>query len=58
MEWQYVATTVGAATECEKLAEIWDDKRRNYLKAIGVDPANFLGKKPEPKSFKEQLLGE
>ena len=36
MKWEYVATTVGADVKCKKLAEIWDDKRRNYLIAFSM----------------------
>ena len=49
MKWEYVSTTVGADVKCKKLAEIWDDKRRNYLKIIGIDPVEILGEKPKPK---------
>jgi len=60
MKWEYVATTVGADVKCKKLAEIWDDKRRNYLKIIGIDPVEILGEKPKPKSkpktFEERFL--
>ncbi len=56
MKWGYVATTAGAAVKCKKLAEIWDEKRRNYLTVIGVKPDDILGKKPKPKSFQERLL--
>jgi hypothetical protein len=38
------------------LAEIWDDKRRNYLKIIGVDPNEILGEKPKPKTLKEKII--
>jgi hypothetical protein len=50
MKWEYVATTVGADAKCKKLAEIWDDKRRNYLKIIGLDPNEILGEKPKTKT--------
>ena len=56
MKWEYVATTAGADSKCKKLAEIWDDKRRNYLKIIGLDPIEILGEKPKPKSLKEKLI--
>jgi hypothetical protein len=56
MKWEYVATTAGADAKCKKLAEIWDDKRRNYLKIIGVDPLDILGEKPKPKTLKEKLV--
>ena len=60
MKWEYVATTAGADTKCKNLAEIWDDKRRNYLKIIGVDPVEILGEKPKPKpkpkTFEEKFL--
>ncbi len=56
MKWEYVATTVGADVKCKKLAEIWDDKRRNYLKIIGIDPVEILGEKPKPKTFEERFL--
>ena len=60
MKWEYVATTVGADVKCKKLAEIWDDKRRNYLKIIGIDPVEILGEKPKPKpkpkTFEERLF--
>jgi len=56
MKWEYVATTAGADAKCKKLAEIWDDKRRNYLKIIGVDPIEILGEKPKPKTLKEKLV--
>lgn len=56
MKWEYVATTAGADAKCKKLAEIWDDKRRNYLKIIGVDPVEILGEKPRPKTLKEKLV--
>ena len=60
MKWEYVATTVGADVKCKKLAEIWDEKRRNYLKIIGIDPVEILGEKPKPKpkpkTFEERLL--
>jgi hypothetical protein len=56
MKWEYVATTVGADVKCKKLAEIWDDKRRNYLKIIGLDPNEILGEKPKPKTIKEKLV--
>ena len=60
MKWEYVATTVGADVKCKKLAEIWDDKRRNYLKIIGIDPVEILGEKPKPKpkpkTFEEKFL--
>ena len=60
MKWEYVATTVGAGVKCKKLAEIWDDKRRNYLKIIGVDPDEILGEKPKPKpkpkTFEERFF--
>lgn len=56
MKWEYVATTAGAASKCKELAEIWDDKRRNYLNIIGIDPIKILGAKPKPKNFKEKLL--
>jgi hypothetical protein len=46
MKWEYVATTLGADVKCKKLAEIWDDKRRNYLKIIGIDPVAILEKNP------------
>lgn len=60
MEWEYVATTAGADTKCDELAEIWDDKRRNYLKIIGIDPVEILGEKPKPKpkpkTFEERFF--
>ena len=56
MKWEYVATTAGADAKCKELAEIWDDKRRNYLKIIGLDPNEILGEKPKPKTFKEKLI--
>jgi hypothetical protein len=60
MKWEYVATTVGADVKCEKLAEIWDDKRRNYLKIIGIDHVEILGEKPKPKpkpkTFEERFF--
>ncbi len=60
MKWEYVATTVGAEVKCKKLAEIWDDKRRNYLKIIGIDPVEILGEKPKarpkPKTFEERFF--
>ena len=60
MKWEYVATTVGAGVKCKKLAEIWDDKRRNYLKIIGIDPVEILGEKPKPKpkpkTFEERFF--
>lgn len=56
MKWGYVATTAGAAGKCKKLAEIWDEKRRNYLTVIGVKPDDILGEKPKPKSFQERFL--
>ena len=62
MKWEYVPTTVGADFKCKKLAEIWDDKRRNYLKTIGIDPVTILGEKPKPKpkpkpkTLEERLL--
>jgi hypothetical protein len=60
MKWEYVATTVGADVKCKKLAEIWDDKRRNYLKIIGIDPVEILGEKPKPKpkpkNFEERFF--
>ena len=60
MKWEYVATTVGADVKCKKLAEIWDDKRRNYLKIIGIDPVEILGEKPKqkpkPKTFEERFF--
>ena len=59
MKWEYVPTTAGAEVKCKKLAEIWDDKRRNYLKLIGIDPVEILGEKPKPKpkpkTFKERF---
>jgi len=60
MKWEYVATTVGADAKCKKLAEIWDDKRRNYLKIMGLNPDEILGERPKPKSkpktFEERFL--
>jgi hypothetical protein len=60
MKWEYVATTVGADVKCKKLAEIWDDKRRNYLKILGIDPVTILGEKPKPKpkpkTFEERFF--
>jgi hypothetical protein len=60
MKWEYVSTTVGADVKCKKLAEIWDDKRRNYLKIIGIDPVAILGEKPKPKpkpkTFEERFF--
>ena len=60
MKWEYVATTVGADVKCKKLAEIWDDKRRNYLKIIGIDTVEILGEKPKPKpkpkTFEERFF--
>lgn len=56
MKWQYVATTAGAAAKCRKHAEIWDEKRRNYLLILGENPVEILGEKPKPKSFQERLL--
>jgi hypothetical protein len=60
MKWGYVPTTVGADVKCKKLAEIWDDKRRNYLKIIGIDPVEILGEKPKqkpkPKTFEERFF--
>ncbi len=60
MKWEYVATTAGADAKCKKLAEIWDDKRRNYLKIIGLNPNEILGEKPKPKpkpkTLEERLL--
>jgi hypothetical protein len=56
MKWEYVATTAGADAKCKKLADIWDDKRRNYLKIIGLDPIEILGEKPKPKTLKEKLI--
>ena len=60
MKWEYVPTTVGADVKCKKLAEIWDDKRRNYLKIMGIDPVTILGEKPKPKpkpkTLEERLL--
>lgn len=60
MKWEYVPTTVGADVKCKKLAEIWDDKRRNYLKIIGINPVEILGDKPKPKpkpkTLEERLL--
>jgi hypothetical protein len=48
MKWEYVATTAGADAKCKKLADVWDDKRRNYLKIIGLDPIEILGEKSKP----------
>ena len=60
MKWEYVPTTVGADVKCKKLTEIWDDKRRNYLKIIGINPVEILGEKPKPKpkpkTFEEKFL--
>lgn len=60
MKWEYVSTTVGADVKCKKLTEIWDDKRRNYLKIIGIDPVEILGEKPKPKpkpkTFEERFF--
>ena len=56
MKWEYVATTAGADAKCKKLADIWDDKRRNYLKIIGLNPIEILGEKPKPKTLKEKLI--
>lgn len=60
MKWEYVATTVGAEVKCKKLTEIWDDKRRNYLKIIGINPNEILGEKlkpkPKPKNFEERFF--
>lgn len=60
MKWEYVATTVGAAAKCKMYADIWDDKRRNYLKAIGINPIEVLGEKPMPKpqlkTFEERIF--
>jgi hypothetical protein len=60
MKWEYVATTAGADVKCKKLTEIWDDKRRDYLKIIGIDPKEILGEKPKPKpkpkTFEERFL--
>jgi hypothetical protein len=56
MKWEYVATTAGADAKCKKFAVIWDDKRRNYLKIIGLDPIEILGEKPKPKTLKEKLI--
>jgi hypothetical protein len=60
LKWEYVATSVGAAVKCKKLYEIWDDKRRNYIKIIGIDPDEILGEKPKPrpkpKTFEERLF--
>jgi hypothetical protein len=60
MKWEYVPTNVGADVKCKKLAEIWDDKRRNYLKIIGIDPVEILGEKPKPKpkpkNFEERFF--
>ncbi len=60
MKWEYVPTTVGADVKCKKLAEIWDDKRRNYLKIIGINPVEILGEKlkpkPKPKTFEERFF--
>lgn len=59
MEWEYVATTAGAGSKCKKLAEIWDNKRRNYLKLIGFNPEIILGKKIQKikaKNFEERFL--
>jgi hypothetical protein len=60
MKWEYVATTAGADAKCKKLADIWDDKRRNYLKIIGIDPVEILGEKPKPKpkpkTFEERFF--
>lgn len=60
MKWEYVATTVGAEVKCKKLTEIWDDKRRNYLKLIGIDPVAILGEKPmpkpKPKTFEDRFF--
>jgi hypothetical protein len=60
MKWEYVANTAGANARCKKLAEIWDDKRRNYLKIIGIDPVEILGEKPKPKpkpkNFEERFF--
>jgi len=60
MKWEYVATTVGAEVKCKKLTVIWDDKRRNYLKIIGIDPVAILGEKPmpkpKPKTFEERFF--
>lgn len=56
MKWEYVATTAGPASKCKALAEIWDEKRRNYLIIMGIDPIKILGAKPKPKSFKEKLI--
>lgn len=56
MKWEYVATSVGADVKCKKLAEIWDEKRRNYLKIMGINPNEILGEKPKPKTLKEKLV--
>lgn len=60
MKWEYVANTAGADVKCKKLTEIWDDKRRDYLKIIGIDPVEILGEKPKPKpkpkTFEERFL--
>lgn len=56
MKWEYIATTAGAASKCNKLTDIWDDKRRNYLIVMGIDPIKILGSKPKPKSFTEKLI--
>lgn len=60
MKWEYVATTVGADVKCKKLAEIWDEKRRNYLKIMGINPNEILGEKPntkpKPKTLEERFF--
>ena len=56
MKWQYVATTAGAAGKCKRHAEIWDEKRRNYLKIMGLNPTEILEAKPKPKSLQERFL--
>ena|SRR6056297_261054 len=63
LRWQHEASTSGGISECDKLRQVWRNKRAEYLNLIGENPDDFILDEDEgkTKSLKEQwkdVVGE
>lgn len=58
MKWEAVAKSGPGQSECRKLKQIWDEKSRSYLKSMGFNPDELLGKKREKSTLEQIMNGE
>lgn len=56
LKWEYVLPgTISDGGTNEELIILWDQKSRNYLQLMDLDPVKILGEKPKRKTLKENL---